>query len=204
MPTIEIDGLEELKKALRDAPEIAIPIAKEAMFKSIAAIEGRVKPYPPSTDANQPGRVDAHGKPMGYYERGRGWWYPIIQRATMEAAAYRDDEGKLHYGKSRGAIKAKRKQQQALGIAGYKLRATSEDLKGKWAKKVRQVGKGVEGIIGNSASYVDYVVGMSQARIHAERNWPRIDTALEDSIPDIEAAWTEALDELAKELTRDK
>lgn len=202
MPTIEIDGLDELKKALQDAPEIAIPIAKEAMLKSIAAIEGRLKPYPPATDANRPGRVDKHGKPMGYYERGRGWWYPIMQASTLIAAASPDGESEIRFGKARGVLKAKRKQQKAYGIAGYKLRATSEDLKGKWAKKVRRAGNGVEGIIGNSASYFDYVEGMHQAQIHAMRRWPRLDTALEDSIDDIEAAWGEALDQLAEELTK--
>jgi hypothetical protein len=51
----------------------------DAMQDALFTIQGEIgyASYPPATEANRPGRVDQDGNPMGYYERGRGWWYPV-------------------------------------------------------------------------------------------------------------------------------
>ena len=57
----------------------------DAMSDVVLMIQGEVgyASYPPADEANAPGRVDKDGEPMGYYERGRGWWYPVKNPATL-------------------------------------------------------------------------------------------------------------------------
>lgn len=44
---------------------------------------GYAEGYPPSSEANLPGRIDEDGRPLGYYERNRGWWYPLLRRSSL-------------------------------------------------------------------------------------------------------------------------
>lgn len=75
----------ELLKALEEAPEKVIPFLFDAMTDVVFLVQSEVgyASYPPSTEANMPGRFDADGNPMGYYERGRGWWYPVLRTSTL-------------------------------------------------------------------------------------------------------------------------
>jgi hypothetical protein len=188
---IEIHGLDELLKALEAMPERVLPLAEGAMSKSCAAIVGEVKPYPSATAANQPGRIDADGQPLGYYERGRGWWYPVKQVATMKGLRLKSEGVKL-LGKRTSA---------GLGIVGYKLRAVSEQLGRKWAWVVARITGGVEGRVGNNASYAGTVQGYStgepmQSQRMAAIGWTALDAAIDRAGPAIDAAWKEALDKL--------
>jgi len=185
---VEIDGFETLLKALQDCSRQALPLAEEAMEKSVAAVVGTVAEYPPETAANRPGRY-AGNKPLGYYDRGVGWWYPVRSLPG----------GRLT--KTSGRIRAPK---GAIGYVGYKLsKKRSERLRLRWATRVSKTESGVEGVIGNSASYVQIVHGLyDQAGIHAGRGWKRIDRAFEDASDDIDAAWTEALEKLADQFNR--
>lgn len=134
MTAIYLKGFDKLREKLgRD-----IRPALEAIRKGVALeLVDLLKPYPPS--ASQPGRVSrVTQEPMGWYERGRGWWYPVMQKTTLGP--------KL--GKARGAIRGGRVG-RAAGVAGYKLIASSERLREHWTITER----GVQTIVGNPVSY---------------------------------------------------
>lgn len=188
---VELKGFDEAIAWLERAPETAIPLFEQAMTRGLAAVAGRVKAYPPATEANRPGRVMADGRPMGYYERGQGWWYPVKQAKTLGGLRLKTQGVKI-LGK-RIAAKA--------GIAGYKLIRSSERLREHWTTQVTRLINGVEGTIGSVVSYAGTVQGFvsrdpRQAQLPASRDWPSIETALTDSLPDLEAAFAEAVDEL--------
>ncbi len=89
------------------------------------------------------------------------------------------------------------------GITVYKNLKNSQRLRNHWYHAVTKTENGIEGVIGNAVTYMPYVNGMKQARNMAEKGWPRIDAILEASSDDIDAAWDEALDELAAEWSKD-
>lgn len=81
---LEIKGFDELLKALKESPKKVMPYLKKAMTLSVRLVQERVAEYPPATEANQPRRISMQThKPMGYYERGRGWWYPLVTERTL-------------------------------------------------------------------------------------------------------------------------
>lgn len=179
---IEIEGFEGLLDGIRNAPKIARPFLREGLELSMDAIIGRLAPYPPSTEANQPGRISLKTRrPMGYYDRGVGYWYPVIKQAP----------GKLL--KTTGEV------------TGYRLsKKRSERLGIKWTQKVTQTQYGAVGEIGNNASYKWYVQGPhistdpkhpAQAAIHKKRHWTSVTDAIERSREDIDAAMTKALED---------
>lgn len=74
---ITITGIDDFIDALHNAPEIAEPLAEQAMARSLLAIQGRVAEYPPESEANRP-RL-AYTRPLvrgpdpnRWYERGYG------------------------------------------------------------------------------------------------------------------------------------
>jgi hypothetical protein len=156
----KLEGMEAMIKALNDMPKIALPILEDAMNKSVKLLQAYMAKYPPSTEANRPGRMGPDGRPMGYYERGRGWWYPILQKQTVELAgrfaASRAGESGSLFGKSRGVIKGTRAMQQ-VGVAGYKLRQTSQMLGKSWTSNVYVLEHSVEGVVGTDTSYAPHV-----------------------------------------------
>jgi hypothetical protein len=183
---IEIIGFEGLLEGIRKAPEIARPFLAHGLELSMDAIMGRLTPYPPATEANQPGRysIKTH-RQMGYYDRGVGYWYPVKG----------GQEGKLL--KTSGQI------------TGYKLsKKRSERLGLKWTSKVKQTENGAVGEIGNTASYKWYVQGPhtkdgthpAQAQIHRKHGWESVSDAVEDSREDIQEAMQQALDGFVKAL----
>jgi len=80
------------------------------------------------------------------------------------------------------------------GVAGYKLRRTSQDLGKHWTHKVQSVSGGVIGIIGNAVTYAAPVQGPRevQARRMKAIGWPNVDDAVEQAGPDIDKAFAEA------------
>lgn len=75
----------ELLTALKEAPLHVRPFLSDAMLDIVFLIQGELgyAGYPPSSAANMPGRIDENGEPMGYYERNRGWWYPVKRMSTL-------------------------------------------------------------------------------------------------------------------------
>jgi len=194
-PTIlNIEGFEALLEALEKTPETVIPLLQDAMNKSVRAIQARVAEYPPSTEANLPGRISVKThKPMGYYERNRGWWYPIMRPWT--------DAGQK-FGKAFGMLETSGKIRKATQVQGYKLAGggKSEMLGKSWSVTVAANRDGVVGEIGNNTSYAPWVQGDKQARFHTARGWKTLDTALEESMEDINGFFEDALDEWMKTL----
>lgn len=188
---LEIKGFDELLKALKESPRRVMPYLKKAMTRSVRAAQERVAEYPPATEANQPGRISMKThKPMGYYERGRGWWYPLMTDRTLG--------GKM--GKSLGQIKAGAKIKRLTSVKGYRLESggESEMLGRSWDAQIIELKDTIIGIVGNNTSYADYVQGDKQSRIHSARGWPTVDKALEESQDDINTYFGEALDEFLK------
>jgi hypothetical protein len=190
--TLEIEGFEELLKWLKNAPEKVFPFLKKAMQVSVRAVQENISEYPPSTAANQPGRVDEKGKPMGYYERGRGWWYPVMQEQTL------GEEIGVSFGAETAKRAAKRNKVKSIPtVAGYKLArgGTSQMLGRSWSTNVITEKDGVLGEIGNRASYSGYVQGPPsiQAAHMANIGWTNADAALEKSKPAIDEAFGVAL-----------
>ncbi len=208
---IEIEGFDELLKALKDAPKTVMPFLKVAMTYSVRAIQSRVAEYPPSTASNQPGRMHMVTlkrksgnvqveRPMGYYERGRGWWYPVLEHSIIQdagrlAGAF-SGKSKAVFGKTRGVIKAKK----GAALAGYKLASggTSEMMGRSWDAQVTTEKSAVLGMVGNNTSYVEYVQGGKQTSLHQAHEWKTLDQALEESQEDINKFFGQSVDEWIK------
>lgn len=76
----------ELLEAMKVEPEKVLPFLHDAMVDITYLLQshlGYALGYPPASEANQPGRVNAEGEPLGYYERNRGWWYPVKRPETL-------------------------------------------------------------------------------------------------------------------------
>lgn len=187
----------EFQEALKNSPGAFIPFAADAMETSVRLVQGGLAEYPPSTEANEPGRFSrTTGRPMGYYERGRGEWYPIMTKQTLEESA----GGK--FGKSRGVINASKFQKSISQVQGYKLIPGSEQLGKSWSTSVHVADVFVEGEVGNNASYADYVQGENQSALMAALGWEShsVDAVLEDVMPELDANWRDAADKFIKSL----
>jgi len=189
---IEIHGFDELMDALEKMPQTIQPLLREAMVKSLSMLQDGITEYPPSTEANQPGRFSLRTRlPMGYYERGAGWWYPVTGEETLKPQ------------KRAGVVSAPWVVQETSEVNEYRLSRTSEDLKESWTQKVEVTERGVEGVLGTNTSYAEHVQGNKQAAFHKARGWKTIDQVLEENRANIQAAFGQAvsewLDQLAKE-----
>ncbi len=196
---LEIKGFDELIKALEQAPEKVMPYLRKAMNLSVRAVQARLAEYPPSNAANQPGRIDKNGDPMGYYERGRGWWYPVLERSTL------GEKLGVRFGAETAKRAAKRNQVKSIPtVAGYKLRAGGEsELLGKsWAVQVVEGEHSIAGIVGNNTSYADYVQGGRQASYHNAAGWITLDKAIELAQEDIDQAFSDAADAYIKDFVK--
>lgn len=107
---------------------------------------------------------------MGYYERGRGWWYPLITHNT------------LSLGSEIPTVRPHTKTPKTLstmatlavgfrGVAGYRLVPNSEQMHDRWVWEVIPTGNDVIGNLSNLASYSSFVQGLDQTGLHASRNW---------------------------------
>lgn len=76
----------QLLEAFKIEPSKVLPFLHDAMVDVTFLIQaqlGYANGYAPASEANQPGRVNAEGEPLGYYERNRGWWYPVKRPETL-------------------------------------------------------------------------------------------------------------------------
>lgn len=189
--SIEFQGFDELIQWIDDFPRTVVPIVVKHMEIAAGIVEGVLKEYPPADAANAPGRTDENGRPVGYYERGRGWWYPVKQTKTLHGLRL----------KSEGVIKLTHKRQAALGAVGFKLSARSETLGRKWAHTVVKAPGEVVGLIGNSASYMPEVNGTAETQtdLMQARGWKNADQALDETAPEVDAQFSAILDEIKAE-----
>ena len=85
------------------------------------------------------------------------------------------------------------------GIAGYKRsKKTSEELGRSWAHKTEMEGNEIVTSVGNNASYVLPVQGPvnTQSRVMKAIGWEAIDDGLDKSMPDLDAIYSDAADEI--------
>lgn len=159
MISIKISGLDELQKQIKFDVNGVVKVAAVGIATELQSI---LAEYPPATSANRPGRwakTEYGDKPMGYYERNRGWWYPIMSQRTL---FNRGTPGKT----KNGTIRAPMRQRNT--VAGYRLIGKSEQLGKKWF--VRRTSNGAQLV--NSASYAPSVQSDSdQARKMREIGW---------------------------------
>jgi hypothetical protein len=166
-------------EALLDPGSIG-PHLAEAMKNIMAEYQAVAAEYAPESEANKPGRVDQDGNPMGYYERGRGWWYPLVTHNTLAG------EGEIPvlrpHTKAPKTMKAS--TLAAVGIksvTGYRLNPTSEQMADRWSTSVTQSGDEVVGQLTNTASYSDLVQGLEQVLLHQSRGWRTVVTSWQDN-----------------------
>lgn len=178
------DNIGQIANNMNTLQDAVARIGQRYMGVMVHTLTGILAEVPPATEANRPGRIrevygksDAQGRrrvylrPQGYYERNRGWWYPVMRRKTLP-------EGKL--GKSIGAIKAPKRIRRSYGVVGYKLAAggTSEHLSRSWVGQVTVSGNEIVGTIGNNATYMPRVQGSQQSPLFARIGWGTVDRAV--------------------------
>lgn len=142
--------------------------AEAGLTAMVEHVRNELMDYPPTTEANAPGRVKTIGArqvPIGYYERGRGYWSPRILRETIrehiQAAGGR--------GKSRKVIGAPRAVQSVARVAGYVLTGFSEQLNRKWTIASRSK---AEVVLGTNVSYARFAQDAEkQARWMKKYGW---------------------------------
>jgi hypothetical protein len=153
-----------------------VPYAETAMDHIMDEFKSEMEVYAPESEANAPGRTDRNGEPMGYYERGMGWWYPVKGRGTLQLAGRVVGAGqglpRAKFGKSFGVIKGGRK----FGVVGYKLIPSSQQMGDRWVTAVQSDQDQVVGTLFNGASYSGLVQGQSQTALHASRDWSTVDS----------------------------
>ena len=156
-------------------PEKFPQFVEPAMGNIMDEFKTEMEIYAPEDEANAPGRTDQNGEPMGYYERGRGWWYPVKGRLTILEAGRLVGAGKglprASFGKRVGVIKGGRK----FGVAGYKLIPNSQQMGSRWVITVITNENDVTGNLFNGATYSDIVQGFGQSLLMAERQWNNVD-----------------------------
>lgn len=188
--------IEELERLYASYPAIVAPFAERAVKRGTLLIVGymRTAGYPPEVPGNKPGRTkvipgelykDGRDRivPLGYYERGRGAWYPIVRR----------DHLPKRLGKGVGAIKVKAHSMSK--VVGYKLAGggTSQRLGASWVTETRAEEGGIVGVVGTNTTYADWVQGPRQAKQHQESGWVTLSQAIDMALPDITAAFEEAV-----------
>lgn len=202
---LEYHGYDELQKAVQESPTTVLKIMMAGMRKISSLVVGIVKEYPPATAANRPGRVGIVRRggvprevPIGFYERGRGWWAPVKEASALGGKTL----------KSEGVMMARGGKQRArlsaIGVAGYKLRATSEQLGKSWTYQVNQVTGAIEAVIGNDTRYANKVQGSDRSHLFELRGWKTIDEAIDQAEPDIDAELDTVLEKFTQELAKNE
>ena len=189
--TVSITGLDEFVAKLSEFKArltIAMQGAGAAAATMIIETEGGPDNYPPLSEANQPGRysVRTH-KPMGYYERGIGWYYPVMNKPPTVR------------GISRSVPKVR-----GYGVAGYKLSNSNRSsvLKQK-AEITHDNADVIITIPAEKVHYAEYVVGDYQAKFHAARGWRTLKSIAEGKRPEITAEYDRAIANLISDLGLD-
>jgi len=165
--SVDITGLNEMQARFKfiaqKSPTYLSAAAKEAIELHVLNEEG-LKRYPPATEANQPGRFSLKTrKPMGYYQRGIGYWYPVMRKSSLIGKTTKGG-GTSYSNRAGGSLGARK----STGVAGYKLRRTSERYGTKFI--VSRIPFGAA--LGNTASYKNYLGGHgTQSRLMAKYGW---------------------------------
>ena len=160
-------------EALED-PEGFMPALAGAMSNIMDAYKDQASQYAPESEANHPGRFSLRThKPMGFYERGRGWWYPLMTHNTMGLGG--EQAVLTHSIKAPKTIAVKHVMAVGIaGVAGYRLNPTSEQMGDRWVSEVEQRASEVLGHLSNSASYSSFVQGWDQTALHKARDWQTV------------------------------
>ena len=196
MSVLDTTAWEKFAQKAYAVDKACMPIFTAAIKSMAEVTAGELREYPESTAANQPGRISPiTGRPLGYYERHRGWWYPVMRERTLAGLNK----------KTLGVMKSKVTH---LPVAGYKLaknkkagkRGTSELMGMKWVTEVTQNEQAgfVEAVIGNTASYEQYVQGDRQSRKMAAIGWRSAEQAAEKLTPQYEEIMAQAVDDIVK------
>lgn len=174
--TIEIED-KKFFEALSN-PQGFIPHLVDAMDSILSVYEKVASEYAPESEANRPGRIDKDGSPMGYYERGRGWWYPVL---THNKLGLENELPILRpHTKSPKTLESTRLLARGFeGVAGYKLIPGSEKMHDQWDMGVGSNAKEVVGHLRNNASYSNVVQGTSQEPLHRTRGWQTVEQSWE-------------------------
>lgn len=159
-------------------PEGLLPHLSEAMQTILTEYQKVAEVYAPESEANRPGRVDAQGKPMGYYERGRGSWYPLVTKLTLN-----EDLPKVRpHLKAPSTLKTPALLAEGFSnVVGYRLRPTSQQMHDRWLWEVIQDPTEVIGNLSNTATYSSYVQGLRRTKLHESRGWIEVLESWDDS-----------------------
>jgi len=110
---------------------------------------------------------------MGWYERGRGWWYPLVKTVIEKRPNVPIQIGQIHTKGLKLRISAMAAKVLPV-VTGYRLIKSSEQMDTKWKSEVHVDQDIVTGSISNSASYFPFVQGLEQAHIHEARGWQNV------------------------------
>jgi len=193
--SLDITNFRRIVAALKKTPEVAMPILKHAMNDSLRILQGRLKEYPPASEANRPGRMrrGAHPGPVGYYEQGRGWWEPHMQPLASP--------GSISLGQQTADQAGRRFKVKIPGqVAAYKLKPSSEQLGRSWTIEIVTGKDVVVGRVGTNASYANKVQGSQQPFLFRERGWRTADTVLYEHRVTFVSIFDEAAKEIIKEV----
>ena len=157
-------------------PENFRQYVEPAMSNIMDEFKAEMEVYAPESEANRPGRRTPEGEPIGYYERGIGWWEPIKQpnylNMLASAAGARGGFSGAKFGKPFGVIKGGRK----FGVVGYHLTSISQQMGERWVTAIESNQDSIVGTLFNGASYSGLVQGTEQTALHASRDWSTIDS----------------------------
>lgn len=179
------DGLDEMAQAIRQATEISLPLAENAIAAGLIAIREQLAPYPPQPDRDR-AKPPGVKSPYNTYVRGIG---------HFPKSAFVSVNGKWER-KKKGAYKP--------GPKGGKVRRTSQQMDKKWRIELTRQSHSVSGTLINDASYSGEVLGHkpgtassdgvgTQAPYHAETGWHNMDDSIEAAAPAFDAAIDQAI-----------
>ena len=172
---VTFTGSEALTKALGNAEALFKPFASRAISESLVAISAEIEPYPPQPDRMRSGHLNT-------YVRGQG---------SYPKSAFIPDSKEL------GGFRLKK--------GSHAIKLTSQQMDKKYKQEVTVNKKSVIGILSNDASYSGWVVGPKkgtphQVAFHAETGWVNSDDAVEQAMPQIESAMSDAVDDFIEML----
>lgn len=178
-------------------PAEALVELQQAMVKVTDLLWDALNEFPPITEANRPGRTSlATGKPMGFYEREAGWWYPIMRRETLgEKPSKR--AGNMRIGQANRLFPTA--GMGTYGVAGYKLRKVSEKLLESWDKEVTTTADAIVGAVGTDTSYAPWLVDdTKQARRMQAIGWVTVGDTMDAQEDAIYEVFEKAVDDVLK------
>ena len=115
---------------------------------------------------------------MGYYERGRGSWYPLVTKLTLN-----EDLPKVRpHLKAPSTLKTPALLAEGFSnVVGYRLRPTSQQMHDRWLWEVIQDPTEIIGNLSNTATYSGYVQGLRRTKLHESRGWIEVLESWDDS-----------------------